>query len=223
MADIEPLGDGRRDLPATAGRGALRVSHADRDEVTELLRVAAGDGRLTPEELDERLERALTAKTYDDLAMLTADLPPAPGSAGSALAATPEPKDLMRINVGSGGARRTGHWVVPRELDVRIRSGGVRLDFTQAVITQPVLRITAEVRSGGLTLITKPGIVVDADDVSVRSGSVRVRAPWDDDTPALLRIEVSGAVRSGGITARPLRRSLWQWLRGAPRRWENAG
>jgi Domain of unknown function (DUF1707) len=41
----------------------LRASHEDRDSVVELLRVAAGDGRLTPAELDERLELALTART----------------------------------------------------------------------------------------------------------------------------------------------------------------
>ncbi|HUC24447.1 MAG TPA: DUF1707 domain-containing protein, partial [Streptosporangiaceae bacterium] len=49
----------------------IRASHADRDRTAELLRVAAGDGRLTPEELDERLEAALTAKTLSELAVLT--------------------------------------------------------------------------------------------------------------------------------------------------------
>jgi hypothetical protein len=63
--------------------GAQRVSHEDRDQVAEALRVAAGDGRLTADELDGRLERALTARTYDDLAPLLADLP----GAGAALAA----------------------------------------------------------------------------------------------------------------------------------------
>jgi hypothetical protein len=53
----------------------------DRDQVVELLRVAAGDGRLSPEELDDRLERALTARTYAELAALTADLPATPGAA----------------------------------------------------------------------------------------------------------------------------------------------
>jgi Domain of unknown function (DUF1707) len=41
----------------------LRASHVDRDAVVEVLRIAAGDGRLTPTELDERLEAALTVKT----------------------------------------------------------------------------------------------------------------------------------------------------------------
>lgn len=209
--------------------GALRASHEDRDRVAELLRIAAGDGRLSPEELDERLERALTAKTYDELAALTTDLPalgadPArPGSAVAApagatgLAGVPEPKDLVRIHVGSGSARRDDRWVVPKRMDIKVSSGHVTLDLTRAVITQPVLRVDAEVHSGHLTFITKPGIVVDADDVSVRSGHVKVRVPWGDAASVLLRIEVSGSVSSGHIIARPPRRTFWQWLRRAPR------
>lgn len=157
--------------------GALRASHADRDKVAEVLRVAAGDGRLSPEELDERLE------------------------------------------VGSGRARRENRWVVPKRMDVKVSSGHVTLDFTQAVITKPVLRVDADVRSGHLTFITKPGIVVDADDVSVRSGRVKIHAPWGDAVPALLRIEVAVRVRSGHIAARPPHRTFWQWLRRAPRRY----
>lgn len=41
----------------------------------EILQVAAGDGRLTAAELDERLDAALSARTTGDLARLTADLP----------------------------------------------------------------------------------------------------------------------------------------------------
>lgn len=49
----------------------LRASHADRDQVVEWLRIAAGDGRLSAEELDARLESALTARTLGELAELT--------------------------------------------------------------------------------------------------------------------------------------------------------
>ena len=64
-----------------ASQAGLRASHVDRDRVVELLRVAAGDGRLTAEELDERLEAALTARTCGELAALTTDLPAVPDSA----------------------------------------------------------------------------------------------------------------------------------------------
>jgi len=205
-------------LPAERGEpakpGQLRASHQDRDRVVEILRVAAGDGRLTAEELDERLEAALTARTYAELAVLTTDLP----AAGSAAAvAVPEPKDVVRIDCGSGSTRRDGRWVVPHRVDVRVTSGSVKLDFTDAIIAQPSLKVDAEVHSGNLTLVTRPGIVVDADEVSVRSGSVKVKEPWGHDVPVTLRIEVTGQVRSGSITARPPRRTFWQWLLRRPR------
>jgi len=218
MADLEP-GSGAV-VPAT-GQGTLRASHADREQVAEVLRVAAGDGRLSPEELDERLERALTARTYDELTTVIADLPAAGTPIAAAVPLSPTgaatPKELIRLHCSSGNAERKGRWVVPSRMDLKVSSGHITLDFTQAVITQPALHIDAEVRSGHITLITKPGIVVDADDVSVRSGHVKVRAPWGLNVPVLLRIDVAGTCGSGHITARPPRRSCWRWLRRAPR------
>ena len=202
-------------------RGELRVSYEDRDRVAEELRVAAGDGRLTAEELDERLEVALTARTYAELASVTRDLPSA---AGGALGA-PAPKDLVRIESQSSVVERTGPWLVPRRMEVRVKSGVVTLDFTEAVITQRVLPIEADVGSGVLKLVIKPGIVVNMDDVSVRSGSLEVRAPWGQDA-SVLRIQMSGRVGSGVISARPRRpprpprpprRTFWQWLTRQPR------
>jgi hypothetical protein len=210
--EVTPRGSGDERLPARE----LRASHEDRDRVAELLRMAAGDGRLTAEELDQRLEVALTARTYGELTALTSDLPAGPG-----LATAAEPKDLVRVETHSGSARRDGRWVVPRRMEIRVSSGSVRLDFTEAVITQPVLRIDAEVTSGSLTLITKPGIAVDAGDVSIRSGTVKVRPHGGPEVPALLSIHVSGKVGSGSITARPPRpprRTFWQWLLRRPKR-----
>jgi hypothetical protein len=225
MADTEP--NGRAVVPPGApgapdapdAPGTLRASHADRDQVAERLRVAAGDGRLSPEELDARLELALTARTYAELAALVADLPA--GTAGTPAAAlspatVPAAKDVIRLHVTSGHAKREGRWAVPGRMDLSATSGHIRVDFTQAVITKPTLRIHADVTSGHITLITKPGIVVDADDVIVTSGRVKVLAPWGPDVPARLRIDIAGSCGSGRIVARPPRRSFWQWLRRAP-------
>jgi len=227
MADPQSSRSGQSDLPATVAGGELRASHADRDQVVELLRVAAGDGRLSAEELDDRLERALTARTYAELAALTADLPATPGAAAvvppGADAVSATPKDLMRIHVHGSSVRRDGRWVVPKELDVKVRGGGVTLDLTEAVITQPLLRITAEVRGGGLRLITRPGIMVDAGDISQHGGSVTLSEPPGPGVPVQLRIEIAGSVHGAGITAGPPpaprrpRRTFWQWLRRAPR------
>lgn len=198
----------------------LRASHADRDRIADQLRVAAGDGRLTMEELDERLEKALSAKTGSELAVLVTDLPAL--AAGSALAVPPgQPKDLVKIEVSSGSATRGGRWVVPRAMEIKAGSGSVKLDLTQAVLAGPTLRIDATVRSGSLTIVTKPGIEVVMEEVSVSSGSAKVRQPKDGDSvPTVLRVEVSGSVRSGSITARPPRRGFLDWLRGRPVRYE---
>ena len=58
---------------------SFRTSDADRDRVAALLRDHFAEGRLTPEELDERLTATLNAKTFGDLRRVLADLPgPAP-------------------------------------------------------------------------------------------------------------------------------------------------
>ena len=56
----------------------LLVSDAERDEAAERLRQAGGEGRLTPEELEQRLGRAFGARTRGELDALVADLPAPP-------------------------------------------------------------------------------------------------------------------------------------------------
>ena len=207
--EVTPHGSGDEQLPARE----FRASYEDRDRVVETLRLAAGDGRLSADELDQRIETALTARTYGELAALTKDLP-----TGSGLAAAAEPKDLVRIEAASGSTRRDGRWVVPKRMEIRVGSGSVRLDFTEAVITQATLAIDVEVNSGSVLLITRPGIVVDVDDISIRNGSVKVPPPGD--VPALLSIRVSGKIGSGSVKARPPRpprRTFWQWLLRRPK------
>jgi hypothetical protein len=213
MAESEPGGE--------IARSELRASHDDRDRVVELLRVSAGDGRLTAEELDERLELAMTARTYGELARLVADLPEQRTVASPAMA--PQAKDVVRIDTRSGHVRRVDRWVVPQRMEVKVTSGHVLLDLTQAVITEPVLKLDIDVRSGDVRVLTRPGIVVDADDVAIRSGNVRVKAPWDPDVPVRLRVEVTGKVGSGHFIARPKYRTFWQWLTRQPKPYLAAG
>jgi hypothetical protein len=57
------------------GRGHLRASHADREQVIGMLKIAFVQGRLSKDELDARVGKTLAARTYADLAAITADLP----------------------------------------------------------------------------------------------------------------------------------------------------
>lgn len=70
--------------PGAGGRGRLRASDADRERVIEVLKTAFVQERLDRDEFGLRVGRALASRTYADLAVLTADIPPArPASARS--------------------------------------------------------------------------------------------------------------------------------------------
>jgi len=192
----------------------MRASDQDRERVVEILRVAAGDGRLTSEELDERLEKALSARTGTELTALTADLPAVPG-----LPATtpPQAKEVVKIDQRFGNVTRTGRWVVPQRMEIKLSRGNAKLDFTTAVITHDTLQIDAELGGGGdLILITRPGVVVDAGDMTVSRGDIKVREAAGTGAPVVLRVHLSGSVRGGNVVARQPRRSFGQWLRNGP-------
>jgi hypothetical protein len=197
----EPAGD------EPVARGELRASHADRDKIVEALRVAAGDGRLTPAELDERLGQALTASTYAELGRLVRDLPsgPPPQIVLPAPAAGLATDGVLSISHNHANARQDGPWLVPRRIEVHVESGHVRLDFTHAVITRPALEIFVNISSGTLTLLTRPGITVDASDVAVSGGTVRLRAGRGQNGPAVLAIRISGEMRKGHLRSRERR------------------
>jgi Domain of unknown function (DUF1707) len=112
----------------------LRASDEDRERAADALRIAAGDGRLTPDELDERLEVALTARTNDQLIALTADLPEVNRAPGA--------KELVRLDAHGGSGSRRGRWVVPQRMEILAVGGSVKLDFSDAVITSPTLNIS---------------------------------------------------------------------------------
>jgi hypothetical protein len=85
---------GREDGRAAAGRGHLRASHADREQVIGTLKAAFVQGRLTKDEFDLRVGQTLAARTYAELAALTADLPA--GLAAGAPPRQPVPAQARR-------------------------------------------------------------------------------------------------------------------------------
>src|SRR5215467_3881620 len=85
---------------------SLRTSDADRDRVAARLRDHFAEGRLTREELDERLTAALNAKTHGDLRRVLADLPePTP--------VVPQGGPLPRLGAPFPVARRRGPRILP--------------------------------------------------------------------------------------------------------------
>jgi hypothetical protein len=158
----------------------LRVSHADRDRVVDALRVAGGDGRLSAEELDTRLESALSARTFGELAELTADLPIAPAG-----------KDVLVVEQHGGRYVREGRWSVPARIELRTQECRVTLDFTHAVITSNVLRIETDMVHGKLFIVSSPGIVIDTDGLSLTYSKLKLHSKNAAAYPRL-RIELAG-------------------------------
>ncbi len=197
-ADFWPTGE-----PSGPGWSPeMRASDADRDRVMDVLRVAAGEGRLTPDELDERLEAALSSRTLGELAALTADLMAAPGMPGAAMA---QAEDVYRIDQRGGSVRRTGRWVVPQRLELRLSWCDMWLDFTDAVIIHDTLRIDLNMRGGSLVLVTRPGVAVDGDSLRVlrvRYADVKIRPAAEPGVPVVLRVQIVGRMRYGWIEQR---------------------
>jgi hypothetical protein len=162
VAEQEGPQDRPQDVPApvqpTGDELALRrrVSDLERENVAELLRESAGEGRLSYAELEDRLEGVYGAKTYGELVQLTTDLPngllpPNAPSATPQYAGQPSQapqytgETVPVINVFLSDSKRTGAWIAPQRQEVNAVLGDVTLDFTEAQMAHDVMYI--EVKS----------------------------------------------------------------------------
>ena len=96
-------GDERAAGPGGRSYSYLRASHADREQVIDVLKTAFVQGRLAKDELDLRLGRVLVSRTYADLSALTADLP-----VRLTRAQPPEPVRQLRTGQPGTGQPATG-------------------------------------------------------------------------------------------------------------------
>jgi hypothetical protein len=91
---------------AAAGRGYMRASHADREQMIDALKLAFVEGRLTKDEFDARVGQALSSRTYAELATVTADIP-------APLIAAASPRRPPRRRVSSAARWGTSGFVTP--------------------------------------------------------------------------------------------------------------
>jgi hypothetical protein len=161
----------------------LRASDFERDRVVALLGEAAADGRLTPDEHTDRVERAYKARTLGELAALTTDL----------VGPTSQPirLDGRRAIAGIFGRdSRDGCWVVPDNLPVVAIFGEVELDFREALLQSGRIIIYATILLGTIHLIVPDGVVVETtgNTLLTRRVTRAVRLPGQR-TPGLGRAD----------------------------------
>ena len=191
----------------------LRISDAERHQVAEILRQAAGDGRIDLDELDERLEATYAARTYADLVPLTSDLPstatPArnPASAPSPardLAPTGDTRPQRHLAI-MGGLERKGAWTVPVSMSITCVMGGADLDLREARWAGGECVLTVNAFMGGTSIVVGPDVDVVMEGTGIMGGyggpdprrKHQVAAELTPDSPVL---RIKGIAVWGGVS-----------------------
>lgn len=197
-------GDQPTERPMGGALPALRASDAERDESVTVLRHAAAEGRLTFEELADRVDSAWRATTRGDLERLTADLPaPAAGSHGAGVVVVPTKESRV-----FGDVRRSGAWLLPASSKWESLFGDIVLDLREARVPAGEVTIDAGTVFGDVLLLVPEGVSVEVRS-RVLLGDVRqdtgLSAPAGAPRVILTGGSVFGDVK---VRARRLRERL---------------
>lgn len=188
----------------------LRISDADRQRVADVLRDAAGEGRIDLEELDERLELTWGAKTYADLVPITADLhlPAHPQPAPAPVRRTPSGVPAVGHNSSvaiMGETKRQGVWAVPEHHSAFALMGSVVIDLRQAQLSARETHINASSIMGEVKIIVPAHMHVVVDGTPIMGdytqGKDKVPAEVGPDSPT---VRVRGMALMGSVNVQRL-------------------
>lgn len=201
----------RRHDAAGAPPLGVRASDAERDTTIATLRDAAAEGRLTLEELADRVEAAAAARHRSELDRITEDLP-APSSAHREVVAAATETRLV-----FGDVRRAGAWLVPASSRWASVFGDVVLDLREATVSSEEITIDAGSVFGDIQLLVPEGVFVEVrgktlfGDVKQEAGGT---APSGAPRVVLVGHTVFGDVR---VRTRRLRERIAERLAGERR------
>ena len=196
-------------MDGDAGPPAIRASDGEREVTMQRLQAAAGEGRLSFEELADRIEAAGRAMTRDELERLTRDLPAEPR--GQEMTTIP-----TRVSAVFGDVRRTGAWTVPARGKWESLFGDIVLDLRAAHVAQSVVEIDAGTVFGDVDLLVPEGVEVEIR-ARVLFGDVKQEA-GEAAPPGAPRIVLTGGTVFGDVRVRSrrLRERLAERLRSSP-------
>ncbi len=173
--------------------GSMRAADTDRIQVVQLLTDAVAQGRLEIGEYEDRLSKAYAAQTYDELDLLSADLPGAT-TAPVGQPCHPAPSTLL-LAIMSGFERR-GRWNVPKRLTAVTVFGGGVIDLRYADFTSPDVEIHSYSVFGGQTILLPPEVNVDVHGVGVMGAFDHLR---DHGSPGAPLITIRGFSLWGSV------------------------
>jgi len=184
----------------------LRASDAEREAAVSRLREAAGEGRLTLEELAERTDAAYAAKTRGELERLSDDLPvrqttAVPQTATSTFIAGGEAAPALRARrtlfAFMGGSDTQGPMRLGPELTVIAIMGGHDVDLNDAVLEAGELTVDVVSIMGGTDFRVPEGVHVVHEVIGILGGD-DVEAPAHPPPPGAPVIRFRGVSLMGG-------------------------
>jgi hypothetical protein len=180
----------------------IRISDADRERAAARLQQALAEGRITLDELEERLTVVYAARYAADLLPPFADLPGDDVVAIPQAAPTaPPPADRpLVLRTGMGTLRRSGPWTVPSRIRVQSVMGSVILDFCDTTLP-PVVDVTLELGAGSARLLLPDGASADVDGMVSGMGTVRSKVA-STPVPGRPHFRVHGRSAMGSVTVR---------------------
>jgi hypothetical protein len=185
----------------------LRCSDADRERVAAALSAHCADGRLTLDELAERIERTLAATTHDELATITADLPSSDAPAPTPVARAPRRTKHVTVAVMSE-AKKKGRWRAGEHLVAVAVMGSVVLDLRSAELAGPSVTIACLALMGSVKIMVPPGIDVDFGGIGLM-GSAQSKVDEEAILPGSPLVRVNSLAVMGDVSvvsARPKHR-----------------
>jgi hypothetical protein len=154
-------------------RPELRASDAEREQTAETLRQAMGDGRLSVEELEERLRAAYSAPTVRELELLVSDVTvpsAAPAGAGGLPVREGPGGDRWVVSIMSGHERK-GRWRIAERCTVLNIMGGSEIDLNDVELSEPVTQLNVYTVMGGAEIRVPDGVDVEVSNVAILGGN----------------------------------------------------
>jgi len=188
------------DLPP---RPPVPLERAREHVIRELCEHYAHDS-LDDRQLEERLDRAHSAVSLQELDALVSDLPALRPETSPAIhpAQAEEVRERQTVIAVMGGAMRKGSWVPPKHLHVFAIMGGAELDFREARFGPGIVEVTVFAMMGGVEITVPPGVRVEVEGIAIMGAFDSREEGQPPAGPSVPVIRIGGFALMGGVEIR---------------------